>query len=57
VPVEKIRDFEFALYDYLDANYEKLLETIADKKELDEEIEKGMSKAIEEFKGSIEYLI
>jgi len=57
VPVEKIRDFEFALYDYLDANYEKLLATIADKKELNEEIEKEISKAIEEFKGSIDYLI
>ncbi|HUE75246.1 MAG TPA: F0F1 ATP synthase subunit alpha [Chloroflexota bacterium] len=55
VPVEKISAFEQAFYGYLDSNYPELLQTIREKKALDDESQATVRKAIEEFKTSIPY--
>lgn len=56
VPVEKIKKFEDDLYDYLDNNFEALLQDIAEKKELTEKIEKDIIIALKGFKGTLDYL-
>ena len=50
VPVEKVRDFESGLHEYLKASYKELLNQITVKKELDEASEEKLKKVIEEFR-------
>ena len=50
VPVESVRDFEAKLHRFLDIQKKDLLKAIAEKKELTDEIEANLKKAIEEFK-------
>ena len=50
VPVEKVRDFESGLHEYLKASYKELLNQIRVKKELDEASEEKLKKVIEEFR-------
>ncbi len=56
VPVEKIREFEAGLYKYADLNDAalKLIDTV---KEINEEVEKGIKKLIEDYKATVDYLI
>ncbi len=56
VPVEKIKEFESGLSDYFDADYRDLLETIRDKKEITEEIEKTITKAVNDYKQTLDYI-
>jgi F-type H+-transporting ATPase subunit alpha len=56
VPVERIREFEAALYKYADLN-DAVLKLIDVKKELDEEVEAGLKKLIEDYKVTVDYLI
>ncbi len=56
VPVEKVREFESGLYEYADLN-DKVLKVIADKKDLDEAIEKDLRKLIGDYKGALDYLV
>lgn len=50
VPVEKVKDFEHELYKYLDANSKDILEKIKETGKLEEDIEKKLKSAIENFK-------
>ncbi|QQG52559.1 MAG: F0F1 ATP synthase subunit alpha [Candidatus Falkowbacteria bacterium] len=56
VPVERVREFEAGLYKYADLN-DTVLKLIAEKKELDEEIEAGLKKLIGDYKVTVDYLI
>ena len=52
IPTEKIGDFESGLFDFIDTKYPTIPEQIKETKELSEENEKALIKAIEEFKKS-----
>ncbi len=56
VPVEKMKEFELNLYDFADLNND-LLKEIEDKQEITEDIEKKINKLVEDFKGTLDYLI
>jgi len=56
VPVERIHEFEAGLYKHADLN-DKALKLIAEKKELDAEIEGEIKKLIEDYKVTVDYLI
>ena len=56
VPVEKIRSFEAGLYQYADLNNE-VLNLISERKQLDEEIENKMKSLVEDYQGTLDYLI
>jgi len=57
VPVAKIFDFEIGLYKYAAASGAKVLKEIADKKDLSEKLEGEMKGLINDYKGTLEYLI
>ena len=50
IDVDKIIDFQNGLFDYIDTKYPNIPETIKATKVLDEETEKALVNAIEEFK-------
>ncbi|HEX9504350.1 MAG TPA: F0F1 ATP synthase subunit alpha [Patescibacteria group bacterium] len=52
VAVEDVKDWEDKFHKYLDVQKKDLIKAIAEKKELTEEIESSLKKAIEEFKKS-----
>jgi F-type H+-transporting ATPase subunit alpha len=56
VPAAKIREFEAGLYRQADLEG-KTLKAIAAKKELDEEIEKGIRDLIGDYKATLDYLL
>jgi F-type H+-transporting ATPase subunit alpha len=56
VPVEKVHEFEAGLYKYADLN-DAALKAINEKKELDAEVEEKVKKLIEDYKGTLDYLI
>ena len=55
LPVEKILDFEAALFSYIEGNDPSIFSDIRDKKELTPEIEEKLKAAIEGFKKSEGY--
>jgi len=57
VPVEKISDFEDGLYKYAAASGAKILKQIAEKKDLDEKLEREMKGLIGDYKNNLDYLI
>ena len=56
VPVERVHEFEAGLYKYADLN-DAALKLINEKKELDADIEEKIKKLIEDYKGTLDYLI
>ncbi len=48
-PVEKIRLYEKRLYEYLDNEKPELLRTLAEKKEIDAQLDEAISAALKEF--------
>ncbi len=50
IPVESVRDFEANFHKFMNIQKKDLMKKIADKKELNEEIEPKLKEAIEEFK-------
>src|SRR5712692_6168707 len=50
VPVERVKEFQLKLQDWLQTRKESLLVSIRDKKQLDEELESQLKAALEEFK-------
>jgi len=52
VPVERVKEFQTKLQDYLQTRKESLLVTIRDKKQLDEDLESQLKAALEEFKAT-----
>jgi len=57
IPVDRIGDFEGGLLEYVNNNHDSLLNEIAEKQELDENLEEGMKKAISDFKTTVDYTI
>lgn len=57
VPVEKISDFEHGLYKYAAAAGAKILKDITEKKDLSEKLESAMKNLINDYKGTLEYLV
>jgi F-type H+/Na+-transporting ATPase subunit alpha len=55
VPVDKIQEFEVGLYKYVDINSD-LNKIIADKQDLNEEIEEILKKVINNYKETLDYL-
>lgn len=52
IPVDKCRAFETALYRHLDASHSGLLAKLKEKKQIDDEVKGGLTKAIGEAKAS-----
>ena len=50
MPVEQVRDFEQELYKYVDTTNPGLLNTIMEKKVLDDNLKADMSRVIKEAK-------
>jgi F-type H+-transporting ATPase subunit alpha len=50
LPVEDCRPFEEALYDFVDSSYPALLQKIAEKRELNDELRGETRKVLDEFK-------
>ena len=50
VPVERVKEFQSKLQDYLGTRKESLLRSIREKKQIDEELESQLKSALEEFK-------
>ena len=52
VPVDRVKEFQTKLQDYLQTRKESLLASIRDKKQLDEELESQLKSALDEFKAT-----
>jgi F-type H+/Na+-transporting ATPase subunit alpha len=50
VPVERVKEFQSKLQDWLQTRKEGLLRTIREKKQLDQDLEAQLKAALEEFK-------
>src|SRR5881296_3147227 len=50
VPVERVKEYQTKLQDYLQTRKEGLLRAIRDKKQLDEQLESQLKAALDEFK-------
>jgi F-type H+-transporting ATPase subunit alpha len=50
--VERVKEFQTKLQDYLQTRKESLLASIRDKKELDEDLESQLKATLEEFKAT-----
>ncbi len=57
VPVEKINEFEKALYHYLSNSEEAILQEITEKKNMNEELEKKIAKTVSDYKSTLDYLL
>jgi F-type H+-transporting ATPase subunit alpha len=49
VPVERVKEFQEKLQDYLDTRKEAVLTSIREKKQIDDEVEAALKSALEEF--------
>jgi F-type H+-transporting ATPase subunit alpha len=50
IPVEKVREFEKGLHQYMNSAGKAILDSIRDKKALDDELEKQLTEAINDYK-------
>jgi F-type H+-transporting ATPase subunit alpha len=50
VPVDRVKEFQVKLQDWLATRKERLLHAIRDKKQLDQDLESQLKSALEEFK-------
>ncbi len=55
VEIAKVRDFEKGLRSFMDSNHPDTLTQITEKKEIDDELDKLLRAAIEEFKENVPY--
>ena len=49
VPVERVKEFQEKLQDYLDTRKDAVLTSIREKKQIDDEVEAGLKSALDEF--------
>ena len=49
MPVERVREFEIELFKFLDTRRAQLLEAIAEKRELTDQIKTDLNQALKEF--------
>jgi F-type H+/Na+-transporting ATPase subunit alpha len=52
VPVDRVKEFQTKLQDYLQTRKEGLLRGIREKKQLDQELESQLKDALEDFKAT-----
>src|SRR6202049_3246534 len=52
VPVDRVKEFQSKLQDYLETRKESLLRSIREKKQLDEDLEAQLKAALDEFKAT-----
>ncbi|HZA37551.1 MAG TPA: F0F1 ATP synthase subunit alpha, partial [Candidatus Baltobacteraceae bacterium] len=52
VPVERVKEFQLKLQDYLQTRKESLMASIREKKQLDAELESQLKSALDEFKAT-----
>jgi F-type H+-transporting ATPase subunit alpha len=52
VPVERVKEFQTRLQDYLQTRKESLLQSIREKKQIDEDLESELKAALEDFKAT-----
>jgi len=57
VPVEKVGEFEKGLFKFADANGDQILKEIVEKGDLSDELAEKMTKLINEYKQTLDYLI
>ena len=50
IPVERVKEYQFKLQDYVQTRKDALLRSIRDKKQLDEDLENQLRAALDEFK-------
>ena len=50
VPVERVKEYQLKLQDYLQTRKASLLQTIREKKEIDKDLETQMKAVLDEFK-------
>jgi F-type H+-transporting ATPase subunit alpha len=50
VPVERVKEYQIKLQDWLETRKEVLLQSIRDKKQIDEDLETQLRSALDEFK-------
>ena len=50
VAVERVKEYQFKLQDYVQTRKDALLRSIRDKKQLDEDLENQLRAALDEFK-------
>jgi F-type H+-transporting ATPase subunit alpha len=56
VPVEKIQEFEARMIEYIEAKDEGALRDIRERKEMTEELSERLTKLINDFKDTLEYI-
>jgi F-type H+-transporting ATPase subunit alpha len=52
VPVDRVKEFQIRLQDYLQTRKESLLQSIRDKKQIDQDLESELKAALEDFKAT-----
>jgi F-type H+-transporting ATPase subunit alpha len=52
VPVDRVKEFQSKLQDYLETRKEGLLRSIREKKQLDEDLEAQLKATLDEFKAT-----
>jgi F-type H+-transporting ATPase subunit alpha len=50
IPVERVKEFQLKLQEFLSTRKEEVLNKILAKKQIDDEIEKDLTAALDEFK-------
>jgi F-type H+-transporting ATPase subunit alpha len=55
IPANRVRDFERDLFRFMDAQYKKTADAIAESKKFDAETEKQIRAMLDEFKKSSSY--
>ena len=55
VPIPKVRDFEAEFLRFMNSNHPEVLRAIADSRDLSEETESSLNRALEEFKANVPY--
>jgi F-type H+-transporting ATPase subunit alpha len=52
VPVERVKEYQIKLQDYLQTRKESLLQSIREKKQIDGDLESELKAALEDFKAT-----
>jgi len=55
VPVESVKEYEEKLYTYFDAKHKDVLKEIKEKKDLPEDLERKLKKALEDFNKEVKF--
>ena len=55
VPVEKVKDFEDAFHIYMSGSHGDVIDSIMEKKQLDDDLTKSLGEAIESFKKTVPF--